>query len=308
MKYFSKTFSSFLFILVFVFAFSGCHDVETKTRSSSLQSSAVSSERNMIKDNSVNSTDSSLSSQSSAVSSERNMSKDNSVDSTDSSLSSNTSYNSDVNMLNNIIAAASTHNISNIKSALKKYCDKNFAISHNNQKAVFCAQGNSFYNIYYLDFSGTIPFIKNINTINNIKEDVFYTDTWSYDDKYFDINACTDVIGGTLVFNATTLKIIYETTAYMVEGSDWSPSSDSIVLSVPNESVKLNYQGGELEYSTDVVVYNAEKLSTKIVLPANPKYVYVNLVWDNSGITATRHYLDDSTNSKTKIDKLNIFE
>jgi metallophosphoesterase superfamily enzyme len=63
-------------------------------------------------------------------------------------------------------------------------------------------------------------------------------------------------------------------------------------MPVPNNSVKFSSNGGK-NYSTEIVIFNVNKRSKRIVLPANSQYFYLNVIWDNNGLTASRVYSDN---------------
>lgn len=204
------------------------------------------------------------------------------------------------NLLNKIAAVANTNNISDLKN-IKAYDFPNssFKVSHNGQKAVFYAPDQSSHDIYFADFSKSKPIIKNLSKLYNLGDSSKFEHNfqWSFDDKYFNVlSDGSGVFDTAYVFDSTTLKYLFSSSFFNNNGGSvvWSPNYDSVAMPVPNNSVKFFSNGGE-NYSTEIVIYNVNKRSKRIVLPANSQYFYLNVIWDNNGLTASRVYRDNAS-------------
>lgn len=201
------------------------------------------------------------------------------------------------NLLNKIAAVVNTNNISDLKN-IKEYDFPNgsFQVSHNGQKAVFYAPNQSSHDIYFADFSKIKPIIENLSKLNNLGDNSEFEHNfqWSFDDKYFSVlSDGSDIFGTVYLFDSTTLKNLFSSSAFDNNGGSvvWSPKYDSVAMPVPNNSVKFS-SNGEEKSSTEIVVYNVNQRSGRIVLPANSQYFYLNVIWDSNGLTANRVYND----------------
>lgn len=195
-------------------------------------------------------------------------------------------------------SASSSQTLSSLVSSLKSNKKiESYVVSHNEKKVAAIRDVSS--STKELEIITVAD--QNAAVVTGITKDDLMTlvsPKWSFDDKYLSVDSGTDTVFSTYVINGTSAKNLV---SFQTMKSVWSPSADSIATAAVDNNVKLTDQDTEITNSTEVKIYNASTLESRVVSKADPAYYTDIKSWTGSQLTLVHHYLSQSSSKDVTV-------